>query len=425
MKNRILRLAGIGCGARTRTYCALAARMPEKYAVVAGADPVAERVRQVRSTAADPRAFRAFSSAAELLAEEKLADVAIIGTQDRDHLACALRAMERGYDLLLEKPAATAPGDVRLLQRRASELGRRVLVCHVLRYTPLYRTIKQLVDNGVLGRILSAQATEGVGTWHHAHSFVRGHWAVTEESSPMILAKACHDLDILSWLFGEACCAVRSFGGLAFFQAANAPAGAPERCSVECPVETTCAYSALRYLDERRSWLPLIYDRADAAADEEIRQWITRSPWGRCVYRCHNTAVDHQVVAMEFISGATATFTMTAFDKGRRLALFGSRASLRAEYGTGTEPRITVRDHTTGSITQHPIDRGPEKDAYGHGDGDRGLMEALYKEMNHPDPTGMTTSLDASVHSHLIAFAAERSRLERRTVDPRDFASGA
>ncbi|MDB6168775.1 MAG: oxidoreductase n-terminal [Verrucomicrobia bacterium] len=414
MKPQPLKLAAIGCGSRTFIYFELAAKQPELYAIVAAADHNAARRTKARELSRNPD-FREFVDDAALLAEPKLADVMIIATQDAFHFAHASAALRKGYDLLLEKPISTSLADVLALDRLATGLGRRVLVCHVLRYTPFYRRVKEIVAGGRLGELVSFEATEGVEAWHQGHSFVRGHWAVAEKATPMIIAKSCHDTDILSWLVDSPCISLNSFGGIMHFRPERAPPGAPARCTDGCPVGDTCLYNALRYLGDRRNWLGLIYDRAGTASDAEIVDWLKVSPWGRCVYRCDNTAVDHQTVNMTFASGATGTFTMTAFSEGRDLAIFGTKARLlageRVKRLAGCD--IVIEDHTTHALERITIDFDQDG---GHGGGDAGLVRMLYSEMSKPQAADMESSLQKSVESHLIGFAAEESRVTGRTV---------
>lgn len=413
--NAPLKLAGIGCGGRTRTYLELAAKMPHLYQVVAAADPVSERLDRVRAISGNPD-FCSFQTDVELLARPKLADIVIIGTQDAYHVSPCLAAMEKGYDILLEKPIAPNLCDVLTLEKRATELGRRVLVCHVLRYSPFYTRIHEIVRSGQLGRIVTLDASEGVDPWHQAHSYVRGHWAVMEKATPMILAKSCHDLDILSWLIDEPCAKVSSHGSIAYFHAENAPDGAPLRCADGCPIAGVCPYDAHHYLDRHRRWVGYVHPNPQAS-EEEVTAWVHESPWGRCVYRCDNTAVDHQVVAMEFEGGTTATFTMTAFDSGRNIAIMGTQAVLRGgehlKRQTGHD--IVITEHATGIETCMDLDISD--DGYeGHGGGDGGLVRALYDEMTSADAVAMRSSIQRSLQSHLMAFAAEESRLTGATI---------
>jgi predicted dehydrogenase len=402
-----LRLACIGCGARAQVYAQLAARRPDRFTIVAGADPVAERVSKVRQISGRSD-FRGFAGADALLAAGKLADVLLVATQDNLHYAHCRGALEVGYDVLLEKPIATRVDQVLAIERLARRLQRRVMVCFVLRFAAFYRKAKSLVDSGALGEIVSLQANEGVMPWHQAHSFVRGHWSVVARSSPMILSKCCHDTDMVHWLVGRRCTRVASFGSLVCFRPDRAPAGVPARCTDGCPVGDTCPYNALRYTtDQRVPWLPMVYDRAQAASPEEIVAWLRTSPWGRCVYRCDNDAVDRQVIAMEFEGGVTGTFTMTAFENGRHLEIYGTRGVLK-----GGE---TYRHHFGAHLVYFPHDGGPpvrytvqaEDGGYElHGGGDPGLVNALYDEMTRPPDAPGAADLDSTVHSHLLAFAA-------------------
>jgi predicted dehydrogenase len=374
-----LRLAVCGCGSRGRTYSGIAAGMPGKYTLVAGADPVAG--------------------------------------QDAYHVDPALRALEKGYDLLLEKPAGTNLEDVRALESAANRLGRRILVCYVLRYTPFYRTVKNIIASGRLGEIITFRADEGVIPWHQAHSFVRGHWGNSQRATPMIIAKCCHDLDILPWLLGRRCLKVQSFGRLSHFRPECAPVGATARCTDGCPHSPACPYDAHRYAHEHRGWLAMVYDRAREAPESEIVEWLKTSPWGRCAYRCDNDVVDHQTLNFEFEGGVTGTFTMTAFDTGRHLEIFGSKGWLRAGhfYKKQAGAEILVGAHTSPEVERIAVDESA-LGYHGHGGGDYGLMLDLHDEMSKPRES-MNSSIQNALHSHVIGFAAEQSRATGRVVN--------
>jgi len=416
-----LRLAFLGCGARAQTYAKLAMRQPERFEIVAGANPRPERVEIIKRISGHS-GFRRFDSAEAMWSAGKLADVVIIATPDHYHYEPCRRALELGYDILLEKPIATRVEQVLDIEQLAQMTGRRVMVCFVLRFAAFYRKVKEIIASGTLGEIVSIQASEGVMPWHQAHSFVRGHWSVTTASSPMILSKCCHDMDIIQWLVGRPCRKVASFGSLDFFHPKRAPAGAPLRCTDGCPVGDTCSYNALRYTSDMRSpWLGMVFDRAQEATAEEIVAWLGISPWGRCVYHCDNDAVDRQVVAFEFEGGVTGTFTMTAFENGRHLEIYGTRGVLK-----GGE---TYRNHFGTHLVFLPHEGQPvrytvqaEDGGYElHGGGDAGLVNALYDEMTKAPGEPPAAGLDSTVHSHLLSFAAEQARITGRTVDIAEF----
>ena len=180
-----------------------------------------------------------FKSAEEMLSKDKLADVLIVATQDKQHIAHALAGLERGYDLILEKPVATTPEDCIAIRDAAKRLNRKVAVCYVLRYTTFYRTIKNIIYSGRIGEVVNVDAVENVGYWHQAHSFVRGNWSNCGRSSPMILQKSCHDMDILNFLIGSHCECLSSFGSLSFFNSEHRPKDAAEFC-VDCPRKESC-----------------------------------------------------------------------------------------------------------------------------------------------------------------------------------------
>lgn len=411
-----LRLAAIGCGGRSQTYLRLAATFPELYQVVAAADPNAVRVSKVQADSLNPD-FRGFRDDQEILSVPRLADVMIIGTQDAYHVEPCLRAMQQGYDVLLEKPISPRPEEIRMLTREAAALGRRVMVCHVLRYTPFYETVKALISSGRIGEVVAVHLSEGVGPWHQAHSFVRGHWRNREQSSPMILAKSCHDLDMLSWLVNEPCLSVASFGGRHLFRSERRPDGAPEQCTQGCPLGESCAYNALHYVGKHRNWLGHVMDGAETASEKDIVQWLQISPWGRCVYACDNDAVDRQVLALEFAQGIQATFTMTAFDTGRNLEILGTEGMIRGGdfLRRSQDLDLLTEPHHGGEVERLRI---PEPDGgyTGHMGGDLGLISQLDAEMRSVPVSEMKSSLRRSEESHLIAFAADRARREKRVV---------
>ena len=416
-----LKIACIGCGARAQTYAHLAQRWPERYQVVAGADPVPERVARMRELSGLD-CFQGYSNADALLGAGKIADMVIIATQDNDHYLPCREALKLGYNVLLEKPIATRVDQVLEIEQLAARLERRVMVCFVLRFAAFYRKVKEIIDSGVLGELASIQASEGVMPWHQAHSFVRGHWSVNSKSSPMILSKCCHDTDIVHWLAGRSCKRISSFGSLQYFRPERAPKDSPDRCTEGCPENKTCPYCAFRYADDMRfPWLSMVYDRAQTASRQEIINWLKTSPWGRCVYHCNNDVVDRQVIAMEFEGGLTGTFTMTAFETGRHIEIYGTKGVLkggetyRQHFGT----HLVVIPHG-GEPIRYSVqaeDGGYEL----HGGGDAGLVNALYKEMTQPSTEPLHAGIESTVHSHLIAFAAEESRMTGRTIDMEGF----
>ncbi len=417
-----LRLAVMGCGGRGTCYSELAGKMGHLYEVVAAVDPSPQRLSRVIACSGNP-GIRRFDSDEAFFGEPRMADVLIVATQDALHVEQSVRGMECGYDILLEKPIGQSLDDVFRIEACSRRLGRKVLVCHVLRYTPFYQAVKGILDSGELGEVVSMNATEGVEPWHHCHSYVRGHWSRSRLSAPMIISKSCHDLDLLVWLSGRRSVRVSSFGSLSHFTAAHAPQGAPARCVDGCPHERTCPYSAFLYVNRHKSWVPYVVANPDPS-DAEVLDWIHTSPWGRCVYRCQNDVVDHQIVAVEFDGGLTATFTMTAFERERSLEVFGSRAVLRGgghvRRDCGSDLVIEPHDGPPRHVT---IDRIQDACYSGHEGGDAGLMNALHEQMTR-DGADMTSSLENSIESHVMGFAAEHARLSGVTVCTLDLASG-
>lgn len=396
---------------------------PEELEVVAVADPREDRrTLAVREFGLRPE--RCFESGEALLARERLADVLIIATQDTDHIRYALPALEKGYHLLLEKPISPNLDECVALREKAHECGRVVIVCHVLRYTQFYQKLHDLLREGVIGKLQSLHATENVAYWHFAHSFVRGNWRRKDLSSPVILAKSCHDMDIIRWLVGKPCLRVSSFGSLDWFRPQNAPEGSGKRC-LDCGAKAGCPYDAEKiYLDNPKSgyrsgarqW-PLTVLTSDVS-EENLYQALREGPYGRCVYHCDNDVADHQVVIMEFEEGVTAAFSMCAFTENchRTIRLMGAMGELEGDL---EENAIYVRRF---GQPEEKIVLDPVSDEFaGHGGGDSRLMEYLCAMISQGERDALT-SVDASVESHVMALAAEESRLRQgASIDLREF----
>lgn len=388
-------------------YGRYAAQYPSEIKIVAVADPDRER-RQLAVEEHGIQAARSYISWEQLLTGERIADVAIIATQDKMHYSPVLKALSLGYHILLEKPMSPSLTEVLDMAGAAKEQGRMLTVCHVLRYTPFWSKIKELLAGGAIGEIVSIQLSENVGYFHMAHSFVRGNWRSAAETSPMILQKSCHDMDLISWLMGKACLRVNSYGSLVHFRQEHAPQGAANRCTDGCPVERQCPYSAKKIYaeDPTHEWSQFI---THELTEQGIMQALQKGPFGRCVYRCDNDVVDHQVVNMEFEGGATAAFTMSGFthECSRTIQVMGTHGEIRGHMEKG-------------EIDLYPFGRKPvHYDIQGegrHGGGDEQLMRSFVAQVRAADIGGAAreqglTSAEVSVQSHLMAFAAEQSRV--------------
>lgn len=414
MNNAPLRIAILGLGDRgLNAYAPCALRFPEKMKIAAVADPVEEKRLEAAKKYGVPQAM-CFRTAEELLAQERLADVAFICTQDRQHCGHAVAALEKGYHLLLEKPIAPTLEECARVQRVAQAAHRHVQVGHVLRYTPFYQTVRQIIQSGRLGEVVSIQAIENVGYWHQAHSFVRGNWANSGRSSPMILQKCCHDMDIMLWLAGKKARYVSSYGSLSHFRPEMAPEGAAKRCLDGCRAKDSCPYDAEKiYLTDRllkgeTGWPVNILNIHPTP--ENITQALREGPYGLCVYHAGNNVVDHQVVNAELEEGVTLNFTMCAFTSqgGRPLRVMGTRGDLEGDLRTNL---IRV-----GVFGQEPeiIDVAKlAEDFSGHAGGDFRLVEELLDDiLAGREPGSGLTSIERSMESHYLALAAEASRLD-------------
>lgn len=408
-KKKIVTVAIAGLGLRGfHTYGQYQKIHPDRMRVVA----IADINREILETAAEDLNVPTegcFASAEELLSHKKLADVLIVATQDRQHIAHTVAGLRLGYDILLEKPIAITPQDCLTIRNEAEKSGRIVAVCHVLRYTTFYRTIKNVIDSGRIGKIMNVDAVENVGYWHQAHSFVRGNWRNSETSCPMILAKCCHDLDILNYLIGKRCERLSSYGSLKYFRAENRPAEAGSRC-IDCALKDRCVYSATQfYLSpdsyERHEWF--CYAAAPDGTRESLERAMREGPYGRCVFGCDNNVVDHQVVSMKYEDDVTATLTMSAFSSEmyRTVRIMGTLGEIEA-----SQRDNLVRVTPFGGKTELYDINVLATDLSGHGGGDNQMMTDLFDRLTDGGEA-ISSSIAESVASHIMAFAAEYSRL--------------
>lgn len=412
---RKITAALIGAGQRgAGSYAPYALEYPDEIQIVAVAERDDKRRNEFQTVHKIEDKY-CFNSWEELFEGAKLADAILICTQDKMHFAPTIKALEKGYHVLLEKPMSDNPLECIIMGEYAQKYNRVFSICHVLRYTPFFRTVKNLLNEGKIGALMSIQYIENVAYWHQAHSYVRGNWRNSKESSPMILAKSCHDMDILLWLVEASCKKMSSFGSLGHFKKENAPKGAPERCLDGCPHRNECPYYAPKtYISWRGDWQADVLRKvvSNDTSNEALLSALKEGPYGRCVYHCDNDVVDHQVVGMEFENGVTAVFTMCAFtyEGGRSIKLMGTKGQIRCDM---EKNEIEMTNFLTG--TKEVIYLNANSD--GHGGGDLGIMRDFVELVRHDGEKQGLTSASKSVQSHIMAFAAEKSRLENCVID--------
>lgn len=428
MSKRV-KVAVAGCGARGRVVYANVAHLhPEKMEIVAAADTDPEKLAIMAKEFNIPREA-CFASAEEMLAQDKLADAMIIATQDRQHVEHAIPALEKGYHLLLEKPVSPDLNECGRLLETANRCNRKVIVCHVLRYTPVYQKVKEILDSGKIGDVVTTVAVENVGWFHQAHSFVRGNWANSDETSPMILQKCCHDMDLYLWLTGKKCQSLSSFGSTYLFKPEMAPEGCAKRCMDGCKAREDCPFDAEKiYMKNRligydtgyRLW-PLDVLAPGGMTREGLMESLKTGRFGRCVYHCDNNVVDHQVVNLNMTDGTTISFTMSGFtpDIARFARIMGTKGELTVVLDA-QEPKKS-RIYTKlfdPAITTEEVDVLSLSDDFtGHGGGDNMMVKEFLDIISgEQKESSYVTSLDRSLESHYCALAAEYSRVHNGEV---------
>jgi predicted dehydrogenase len=418
-KKKPIEILVIGAGSRGMyTYGELIKREDINARIVAVADPSEEK----RKKMAEEHAIsvdRCFEDGLEALSKDKFCDAVLIATPDRTHHTLAIKALEKGYSLLLEKPMASNPSECVDILKAQKRVGNLVSVCHVLRYAPFFQEMKKLLDSPKLGKVLSVDLLEEIGYWHFAHSYVRGNWRKKKTSGPVILTKSCHDLDILTWLMESDVSSIASSGSLKYFRKANAPDGSKPRCIEDCMAKSVCPYNAERfYLNPKDpsevKWPQNVISPVDKSLKAR-KKAITQGPYGRCVFGCDNDVCDNQEVLIRFRNGVKARFTLVAFGSNstRKIRFYLENGEIHGDLSQGSIRVVTYK----GSRGGDPIKKIEVSGRGGHGGGDEYLIKGFVKTLEKGDPQYNLTSAEMSLQGHLMCFAAEESRMRGKPVN--------
>ncbi|WP_027480472.1 Gfo/Idh/MocA family protein [Deinococcus pimensis] len=415
-----LRIGLIGAGSRgLDVYGRTMLAQGDRCRVVAVAEPHHDRLRLAAAELrvpgggrfADPDAFWTAARGLDL-------DAVVIASPDRSHHAHVLEAVRLEVPMLLEKPAAHSLPALRDLRRRLSGYRPPVMIAHVLRYTAFFRTVHDLLSSGAVGRLVHLNHTENIGYWHFAHSFVRGNWRDEATSSPMVLAKASHDLDLLRWLVGAPPRRVTAFGRLHHFRPDQAPVGAPEHCLDGCPAEPDCPYSARKIYLERfqaeGGWPNNVVTPDPSRAT--LLEALARGPYGRCVYRCDNSVHDTYSINILFENDVTAAFTLSAFteETTRTVHVMGTHGELHGHLDRG---EVVVNDFRS---RERRVIRVPATSG-GHGGGDEALTLSfldLVERYRGGEAVTSATAFEECLDAHLMAFEAHEDALRHRVGGP-------
>lgn len=400
-----LKVIVIGAGSRGwGAYSSYGLKFPVELQVVGVAEPIPYRRERISKAFNIPEENQ-FVTWEHVFEVPKFADALFITTPDELHYGPAMAGLEMGYDLLLEKVIAQTWEECNDILKLTEKKNAIVAVCHVLRYNAYFQHLKELISAGEIGEVVSIQHLEPVEHIHMSHSFVRGNWGNSKKSNPMILSKSCHDTDILRWIIDKPCTRVSSFGSLKLFREEMAPEGSADRCTQGCQVERECPFSAKKIYLERRRWLQHL--KLEEVNEKTILRELNNGPYGRCVYRCDNDVVDHQISNFEFENGITAAFSMEALSSyaGRRTRIFGTEGDI-----FGDEHTLTLSKFATGERTEW--DASKHTKGSGHGGGDHGLVHDFVRAVAFQKPELLSSTIQVSMASHLMGFQAEKSRLD-------------
>jgi len=430
-----IKLALIGAGNRGKdAYANIIYKEKLNADFVAVVDPDEEK-RQNMIHRFNIDKSMAFSDEDEFFKLDKVCNTVIIATQDKHHYSQSMKALEAGYDIILEKPISTSIKEIVEIEKKAIELDCQVIVCHVLRYHPMWRKIKDIIDSGELGKIVTINHNENIGHYHLTHSYVRGNWNNSNTSAPITLTKTCHDFDILYWLIGSKCKHISSFGSTAFFIKENAPEGSADRC-FDCKYQRTCEYSGMRVYSLEGGHSPAFFTNGDFSK-KAITRGLKETNYGSCIWKAGNNVCTQQANVLEFENGVTANFNINGFTRhtSRTIKIMCEKGEIHANYKRIYVTLFKLRKFALGDIgnfiaakildglrLNKSIKRKYRVNPrfsiksliYGHGGADyhftKSFVDVLTSNMHSK------TLVSDSIESHLMAFAAEESRINKQTI---------
>ncbi|MDE5956195.1 MAG: Gfo/Idh/MocA family oxidoreductase [Bacteroidales bacterium] len=398
----MIRLGAIGLGNRACKYLKYVEENPGLAELAAVAEPDVLRRTQIAERFRIDPSF-VFSSADDMLSADAGLDAVIIASPDSTHYSYSLQAIRKGYAVLLEKPVAASLHECIALEKAASEHNVLVSVCYVLRFHPLYQRLKKILAEGSLGRILSIRHIIHIGADRMTHTFVRGLWSREEESSPIILSKASHDIDILYWLTGQKAVNVSSAAKLKKFHADNAPEGSSARCA-DCALEDKCPFSAVDLYLRRSEWNRGFDVFPGETANDAVMRELLSGRYGRCVYRCGNNVPDSQTVDLVLESGATVHLEMDgcSMQEGRETFVSCENGEIYADSNG-----INVRSFSPDKVSYYDMS------AYAgmplHGGADTAVIADFIAAVSGKQKLA-GADIASAIHSHEVCFWAEKSR---------------
>jgi predicted dehydrogenase len=405
----------LGAGARGNVYGRYALEFPNEIKIIGVAEPIPFRNQRYAKLHSIDNSNR-FNTWEDVFKRPKFADAIIITTPDHLHYEPCMQALKLGYDVLLEKPVAQTIKQCQEIENLATKNGRIVAVCHVLRYAPYFVKMRQIVQSGTIGDVVSVQHLEAIEHIHMSHSYVRGNWHNSKASTPIILAKSCHDLDILRWVIGKHCKQIFAMGDLKYFRKENRPVNAAKRC-LDCSIEAQCIFSAKRIYLTNRSWLYVMdLPEYKTLHEDFITNELKTTNYGRCVFDMENDQPDHYITAIEFDDNITASFSMEAFTSygNRHTRIMGTKGDI-----VGNMETMTITDFLTRKKTTWDASNIADLEEYkhaGHGGGDWRLMRDFVHAVSKQDHSLLVSTISESMESHIMGFKAEESRASKKAV---------
>ena len=409
-----LQFALIGAGNRGMgIFANYALEMPHRAKFIAVVEPDPARRHKFAELHQLPPE-NCFADCDSFFAANLELDGVIIATLENFRFEPLRLAMEKSYNILIEKPLCTTPEELAEIEALTRDYSEILIVCHQMRLTPVYREIKSLVSSGRFGEIVCIRHSENLAYSHMAHSFVRGLFS-SDHLTPMLLQKSCHDLDLISFIIGESASKIASFGALKYFVEANAPAGAPNYCLEGCPVGTECPYNVLKLYFEPDTDPAYIRQMGVINSKAELFEALRHNQFGRCVFHCDNNVVDNQTVQIEYPSGIHVSFTMCGHNGVERRMTKISMTKGEIVYDGLSN---TVSAYSFSPLKRETIDLCVSGS---HAGGDRAIMDNFVDAIISGDRSLLLTPITQSYEGHWLVFAAEESRKTGKIIQLDDY----
>ena len=402
------RIVIIGAGVRGRyTYGDFFKRNKDLYEVVAIVENKIGRREKFKEifNLPDEKVFKDINS---FFKEEKIADAVIISSIDNTHYEASIRALEKGYDVLVEGPVANSLDKLIHLQNICERNTEKIFMAAMTyRYSNFFNKLKEIIDSQELGQLININYNSYIGYEKFSHYYVRGNWRLDSDTSPIILTNSCYDLDMLEYLTNSTCEKISSFGNLNYFKRENFNQEMSELC-ISCGVDKECPYFVQGIYLNNKDLSKGVHINP---TEENLNEILKSCQYGQCVYSCDNNVSDNMICILKFKNNITASLNISAFTKeeNKDLRLMFSQGEIYANF-----QKCSI-------VIKRFIDNEDKIIEVSKENLDEKLIKDFLDRIKNKDNKNMISDVYSTINSHITAFAGEFASVSESVVDVNEF----